>query len=113
MNSVEKELDKLLNEQKKLNQRIDDLKEQKRIIDQSAPENKLAIMLHDCMCTWDHTNGCGWYYEISKNEHNWASPAHQDYLKKARNIIMKCEEVGLKYDLVETVANIILDKKNR
>jgi hypothetical protein len=110
MNTLEKELENLLIQERSIRKRIDDIKEQKKIIDQLPPENKFAIILHDSTCNSNHTDDCDWYYEIPKGVHNWEGRIHQDYLKRARKILIKCEEIGAKYDLVEAIAKIILNK---
>ena len=45
-----------------------------------ASAQQLAIKLHDLTCKSNHTDGCGWYYEISKGSHNWTGHTHQRYL---------------------------------
>ena len=46
-------------------------------------DKKLAEVLHEKQCHWNHTDGCDWYYE------SWNSMGHsrQEYLKKAREIL--------------------------
>lgn len=67
--------------------RIQKLKTQReRLL--SLPEDKqLAEFLHQRKCHSDHTEVCGWFYEIQDKEHNWKGYAHADYLKKARKIL--------------------------
>jgi hypothetical protein len=51
----------------------------------------LAIFLHDTQCGYNHTDGCGWYYEYSgiyKNR-TWESSEHKSWLHKANIIIKK------------------------
>jgi Holliday junction resolvasome RuvABC DNA-binding subunit len=46
-------------------------------------DKKLAEILHEKQCHWNHTDGCGWHYE------SWNSMGYsrQEYLKKAREIL--------------------------
>jgi hypothetical protein len=62
---------------------------------------ELAIYLHSNFCHYNHTDGCGWEYEYSKDgngktQHNWTGYSHKDYLEKAakhlphlKNIILR------------------------
>ena len=36
----------------------------------------LATKLHDLLCKFNHTDGCGWFYEFSNGEPNWNMLAH-------------------------------------
>ena len=52
--------------------------------EQKLPNNiKLATALHEIMCHYNHTDGCGWYYE------NWNVMGYirMEYLKKANTIL--------------------------
>jgi len=53
---------------------------------QWTPEQRLACELHSMMCTWNHTDGCGWFYEIHKNVHDWNRGDHARWLEKARKL---------------------------
>lgn len=51
---------------------------------EKMPRNyRLAEALHDVQCTWNHADGCGWYYE------SWENPgfSRQEYLKKANEML--------------------------
>ncbi len=43
----------------------------------------LADLLHELMCRHNHTDGCGWYYEIQDGHHNWTGSEHKRYLDRA------------------------------
>lgn len=65
---------------------------QKKVAElKSAPQQtvtqKLAVYLHDKLCTWNHTDGCSWYYAIDKGRHNWNDHAHKHYLDKAYKLL--------------------------
>lgn len=44
---------------------------------QESPEQQLAKELHGLLCTWNHTDGCGWFYEIKNKEDDWLGHAHE------------------------------------
>ncbi len=60
-----------------------------------SPDRQLAKELHGLLCTWNHTDGCSWYYEISNKQDNWSGHAHSHYLQKAQSLIRKCEQEGI------------------
>lgn len=52
------------------------------------PVNKqLAIMLHTRLCHANHTDQCGFYYEIDGIEDDWTRYTHKTYLEKADNML--------------------------
>lgn len=57
-----------------------------------SPDHQLAKELHNMLCTWNHTDGCGWYYEFKNKEDDWTGSAHGAYLKKAQMLIHTCEQ---------------------
>lgn len=59
-----------------------------------SPAKELALFLHS-FCRHNHDDGCGFYYEISNNEHNWAGYSHAEYLKKAENLISQFPKLSL------------------
>lgn len=59
------------------------LDKQQRELEAMRPEAKFAIALHSCLCRWNHTDGCGWHYEIRDGVHDWNAHAHSTYLAKA------------------------------
>jgi hypothetical protein len=66
----------------------------------NSPEH-LARQLHSmtCFCrliSWNHTDGCAWFYEVDKNGvDNWSRPEHEIYLKKAVRLMHSCKEQGI------------------
>jgi hypothetical protein len=83
------ELEKLIKEEK------EELAKAQAEIDNNDPLKQLAIQLHTTLCTWNHTDGCGWYYEVSNERHDWNGHSHKDWLKKAREVSTKLDEVGI------------------
>ena len=49
------------------------------------PDQALADELHGMLCTWNHTDGCSWYYGSWSNAH--LDYARQSWLKKARKAL--------------------------
>jgi len=43
---------------------------------------KLATLLHEKFCNWNHTDGCGWFYS-----EKWDEYSRKRYLEKADNIL--------------------------
>ena len=80
----------------KLQQQIDDLTKQLEKLkniqmygtaEGLSNEQNLAIMLHKRYCKWNHTDGCGWYYEIIEGRHKWEASEHAKWLRKAQAIL--------------------------
>lgn len=48
----------------------------------------LAEQAHDLLCGWNHTDGCGWHYEIDRDKtgpvHNWRSHSHASWLERVK-----------------------------
>lgn len=67
----------------KLEKELKDLKQEKLEYDLLSNDKKLAIAIHSVQCTWNHTDGCGWYYE------SWDNPSYSKkrYLEKANNML--------------------------
>lgn len=67
------------------------LKTAKRELDTSTPTHHLAIALHQRLCRWNHTDGCGWHYEIKNGIHNWNDHAHVQWLRNANLVMQRVE----------------------
>lgn len=87
------EIEKLENEIAAKQAEVERLK--REAADVADPIKALAIELHGVLCKWNHTDGCGWHYEIDKGSHNWTGHAHAHYLKKAIALSEKCNESGI------------------
>ena len=57
-----------------------------------SPDHQLAKELHSMLCTWNHTDGCGWYYEFKNKQDDWSGRAHGEYLGRAQKLIHLCSE---------------------
>lgn len=56
-----------------------------------VPESiqELAVVLHDAYCRYNHTDGCGWFYEIRNGKTDWTGWAHDrwsGYAKEANEV---------------------------
>lgn len=59
-----------------------------------TPEQRLAETLHAILCTWNHTDGCSWFYESDKNK--WTSGSnHREYLARATRLMNFCCTKGI------------------
>lgn len=58
-------------------------------------EYQLARELHDKLCRWNHTDGCGWDYENNDGTEDWTGQAHDRYLGKARKLIHQCKDKNI------------------
>lgn len=79
---------------KKHQQELKDLEHQLKDAKLESPDKQLATELHSMTCTWNHTDGCGWFYEFDNKKDNWLGHAHSKYLKQAQLLIHKCEQEG-------------------
>lgn len=77
---------------------IDKLEREQALFESLSEDKQLAIALHDMKCTWNHTDGCGWYYEISNGSHNWTGHAHESWLNKAKELIKLCAWENVKVE---------------
>lgn len=80
---------------------LETLEAEWKALNSLTPLERLATMLHDSTCTWNHTDGCGWWYE----SWNGATPAgnstRSGYLLKASILVNKS---GLQ---PETIAKVL------
>ena len=67
----------------KLQKELAYAQKEKAEFEQLGPVEQLAISMHECFCNANHTDGCGWHYEISKGKHDWTGYAHMRYYEKA------------------------------
>lgn len=66
-----------------------EIEEEEKRVAALSPEHRLAEALHSLNCRWNHTDGCGWYYENADSypTPTWLGYSHAEYLKKARAVI--------------------------
>jgi len=62
--------------------------EERMILISEGDPKELAILLHKLKCNSNHTDQCGWHYEIRSNgNHDWNCYTHEQYLKKANTFL--------------------------
>ena len=51
-------------------------------------DQRLATLIHEKQCHWNHTDGCGWFYADEKDPTIWVREfSRKEYIKKAQNIL--------------------------
>lgn len=70
-------------------------------------DEQLASIMHSMLCTHDHTEQCGWYYEIRSNKPDWTGHAHARYLNKARKVIQTSKEQDVSADVAIEIIKAI------
>ena len=58
-------------------------------------ERNLAHTMHEALCKNDHTEGCGWGYEIHAGVHSWNSWAHKQWLQKAHALTKRVPDISI------------------
>jgi len=64
---------------------------------------QLATILHTTQCHQDHTEYCGWFYEVNR-ESTWTEFTHQRWLKKADMLIAM---TGLEIEDIVKVVSLL------
>lgn len=79
LRTKEREAEKVAREVRDMREQL----EQQRRMEEVDHLKPLAIRAHDILCRWNHTDGCGWHYEIKGNCHHWTGTysAHARWLK--------------------------------
>lgn len=72
-------------------QELAELETQLEVAKNEPEDIQLARQLHNLLCQWNHTDGCGWYYESKNKKEDWAGQAHARYLSKARMLTHQCK----------------------
>ena len=80
---------------KKQKQELKELEEKLVKAKLESPDHQLAKELHNMLCTWNHTDGCGWFYEMKNKQDDWNGSAHGTYLKKAQKLLHVCDQEGI------------------
>lgn len=87
-------------------------KQLEKAIQEEETLNKLplnhyvAILIHGRLCNHNHTDGCGWYYEVKNDIHDFAGSTHSYYVKKADKVI---ESMRANCDIDEAEYKHVLD----
>jgi hypothetical protein len=72
-----------------------------------APDHRLAMTLHETLCQWNHTDGCGWFYEMRDGIDDWAGDAHGRYLSKAHRLIKFCDNHNIQPNTAIDLFNLL------
>jgi hypothetical protein len=73
----------------------------------SVPQD-LAIFLHNNFCLANHTDGCGWHYEIKDGVHIFKDGnTHNDWELKAMTILRKIDKYILEESDIRLIINIL------
>lgn len=103
----EREIDKAI---QRLNEEIDQLNAQRKVLNDLGDPMKLADVLHEIDCHWNHTDGCGWYYESWEGvaAGKWRNGTKEGYLEKAKKVLAVVNDYGIK---VEDAISLFADVK--
>ena len=65
---------------------LEKLEEEKRKNQENlTPEQRFACILHENLCKTNHTDGCGWFFEIDGNGvHDWNRYWHVQWINKVK-----------------------------
>jgi hypothetical protein len=108
-------LDDLFREEDDLERLEADIKRRRELVRQAreqmeslSPTHHLAIFLHDRLCRWDHTEGCAWHYFVKDGVHDWSEYTHQQYLRRANQIIQRLSRGSVNKDnITDFLADVI------
>ena len=108
-------LDGLFREEDELNRLEAELRERRELVrrarqemDTLTPTHHLAILLHDRLCKWNHTDGCGWHYFVRDGVHDWNEHAHQEYLRRANRVMQRLGQGPVTQDNILDFLNHVL-----
>ena len=86
---MEQSIDDRMKEAKaQYNTQIRELEDERLRLEVAAsPNRELATYIHETFCTWNHTDGCAWFYG------SWENPRweHGQWLKKAEELMEALE----------------------
>jgi hypothetical protein len=79
-------------------------KEALETLKNTDPVYVFAENLHKTTCHNDHTEYCGWYYEIKDGKADWENGwTHKRYLEKAVALLKIAPDAKMVLDILETV----------
>lgn len=73
-----------------------------------APLRALVVRAHNCLCQWNHTDGCGWGYEESSPD-PWKGDAHHRWLNHYDRLLngSSYEKPAATLEEVETIIGMV------
>ena len=86
-----------------------EIEDKEKALAELSPLERLAVRYHDIHCIWNHTDGCGWFYEFKNKKHDWSGHAHGEYRRKAGILLTKygsIEEAERALDVYRTVKSL-------
>lgn len=90
---------------KEAEEKVKQLQAEKEALKALTPEEELAEALHKKRCTWNHTDGCGWFYEEGYTKKNYAldthDTTHKRYLAKANLMLSILDDKETLLELIE------------
>jgi len=99
-----KKIEELRKEIKEREELLQKLEEEEKYLVSKGPQYKLAVALHESLCHTNHADGCGWYYEMKDERHDWNGWAHERYLKIAKKML---NTTGLDVDTILKVVECL------
>jgi len=73
-----------------LQTKIDKLNKEKQLLLGLSPEKRVAELIHERLCSWNHTDGCAWFYENWDDFNDFDGKKHMakgKYYKMAGNLL--------------------------
>lgn len=70
-----------------------DAKAWKKQLEDLPEPKRLATLLHEKFCTWNHTDGCAWEYEFKDRNPDWGGRAHKRWLGNALKLMRTTEKL--------------------
>lgn len=97
---VESDIEKRERELEELKNSLQEEKEKRRNLPYNEETLYLAEVLHEKLCTHNHTDGCSWYYD----DGSWSECSRQKYIKKATKLLKISDLVSL-IDILEIIGD--------
>lgn len=95
----------IVKKREELQRELEELEIEENRLLSLSDDARLAEELHAMQCNWNHTDGCGWFYEIHKGLVDWTGHAHAKWLSKARSVMKELPELSV--DEILRVASVI------
>lgn len=99
-----------LNKRKRQLEETIEKAEEKEKNERQKPIRNIAIKAHDLFCAWNHTDGCGWFYEndARNEEHVWRGDSHSHYLNQIEKLF---KDKQISPAILEAILNDLLAMK--
>ena len=81
--SIDRDIQNAKDELRKAQEKLAKLEQDKKKFEGLSDEQRFGELIHVSQCRWNHTDGCGWYYE-SWDKHGYS---RGEYLDKAIKIL--------------------------